>query len=222
MKTMKLFLIGIFAVVALAVVALAGPPPPDPWPQYIYISRGQFVCSDGHGAPPCAGPSTGNIVGFWRFDDDGYFMNYREDAVIANSSITYNRELDDPYSITESFLFNNPNVTQLQCVSFPITTNFSRFWIQDADFVNETTVNGVQVFAYQGTWYSMGLPVPVIGWVSVDTGLFYGWNTGTVSYYYYEWSEVPAFDDSVFQKPPLTCMTPQEDIEHYKYKALVL
>ena len=48
---------------------------------------------------------------------------------------------------------SSPNVTQLNCVTFPITTNFSRFWIEDADFVNETTVNGVQVFTYEGQSY---------------------------------------------------------------------
>ena len=73
-------------------------------------------------------------------------------------------------------------------------------------------------------WMSNGMMVTVTGWVSVETGLFYGWNTGTVSYFYYEWTELDGFPEATFQKPPLTCITPEEidgDIEHYKYKAVV-
>jgi len=71
----------------------------------------------------------------------------------------------------------------------------------------------------------MGMAIQVTGWVSVETGLFYGWSVGTARYYYYEWTEVDSFPESAFQKPPLTCVSPEEigsDIEHYKYKALVL
>ncbi len=170
----------------------AGFPPRPHFPQHMFIDNGVVECAYGNGAPPCASEARGVLLGWWAFDDAGNFAHYREDAVLDNSTIVFNRELATPEGTREFFLVDNS--AALQCVQFQAPTNFSRFCLASAQYEGITLVKGVKVYTFQAAWMMLGKEVPVTVWVAVETEKIFGWSWGPVSYYYYSYADLPSFN----------------------------
>jgi len=175
-------------------------------PQYMIIDQGSFICLYSSGGPPCVGEAVGEIVAYWRFDDNGDFTNYREDAVFFNNTLIYNREYATPKGTSEYFLAGS-TAAELQCVSFSVATSINRNFLSTATYNGQKTVDSEPVYEFLATWIFQGAPTNITAWVSVNTNLLWGWGYGPIQYIYHHYMESPTpFDVSLFTPPAsVTC-----------------
>jgi len=167
-----------------------------------------FILSTGE----CAGPSYGVIQAWWSFSDNGSFLNYREDAVISESPIVYNREYLNYTDQFEFFLFGN-NASTLTC--FHAGTggvNIDRyFMVNGSGYVDTRVYYGVEVYRYEGTWGLHHKSIPVWGLVRTDNFDIFGWESGGVVYIYWDVQVLPGRLNESFWIPPTTpskCISP--------------
>jgi len=184
------------------VQALAQPRPS--MPQYMFIDNGEFACLHDDGGPPCAGISYGQIVGRWQFDDQGWYQNYREDSILLNTSLVYNREYADVNGTSEFFLYGD-SATSLSCVSFYAPIKFSRHFITTAKYVGQTQVKGEKVYEFIGQWNSRSSELNITAWVSVNTEQIFGLLIGSARYIYHHYLSSDPFNTDIFKKPNITC-----------------
>jgi len=195
----------LFFCVLIAVASCYKAPPRPVMPQYMMI-EGTFFCSYSTGGPPCAGIANGVFRGAFQFDDYGNYMNYREDSVISNSSLIYNRE----YSFTDqtSEYFLTGNTTSLMCATFVGNSTFNRNLLANASYDGITEFNGIKLYTYTTTWLFLNVVQTITVYVTIDTEQFFAFIFGPVTYIYETITALNSFPPDYFTPPVLTCYRP--------------
>jgi len=158
-------------------------------------------------APPCSGVANGIIIGSFQFDNNGIFELYREDAIILNASLIYNREYATSMNTHEIFLAGD-NSTSLMCVKFPGNYTMSRHFFKNATYLGVETFNYIKAYAFATNWEFNSVWTNVTAYVGVESEQFIGFNAGPLTYFYTQVIALPGFPPDHFTPPTMTCYTP--------------
>eukprot|EP01116_Phalansterium_solitarium_P001215 TRINITY_DN10992_c0_g1_i1.p1 TRINITY_DN10992_c0_g1~~TRINITY_DN10992_c0_g1_i1.p1 ORF type:complete len:207 (+),score=61.53 TRINITY_DN10992_c0_g1_i1:27-647(+) len=189
-----------FCLVAFIGISFGQPAPPV-IPQLFHVDLGTVTCLNVT-STACMGAAYGVIQAYYRFDDEGWLMNYREDTVFSNTSLVYNREYFNTTDQYEFFLMGDAAPT-LQCFHNPVTAvTFSRYFMVNGTYAGTQVINGMKFFTYSNTVSINGEVFTIYGFVR-DDGTFAGWQLGGVIYMFYHFQVVSNFPDELWTPPKL-------------------
>ncbi len=201
--------LAVVLVLAFTATGLVHAQPRPALPLNTFIEYGLFVCSSADGGYCAAGDANGLIRGWLQFDPTtDLLINYREEAILNNSVLYYNREFATATTTHEFSLVNG--MTQLTCFDMDKGGVINRFFLQNATHTGNTTIRGIPVWTWTGMWYARGDLASYTAWVRMDDPTkILGWASGGATYLYLSYTdETKGFPANTFVPPALNCNMP--------------